>query len=513
MTSEWVFDKAVTRNISEQRQISLDLLLQELHSTLTLNTSLDAGCGIGHFSQHLHDLGLKVTAIDARLDNILEAQKRFLHINFQVEDIEDPGIQRLGTFDFVLCFGLLYHLENPFRAIRNLEALTGSVLMIESMIAPGDNPSAVLVDEPLSVDQGMNYVALIVSESALIKMLYRAGFSEVYRVMQLPDHVEFQETGDFRRRRTLLVASHVKLDTPLLQRVSEPRQIEAQVWGKMISIGGISFLRKRAIQSFRYRVLSKLPLPMRLSWGAWWLTRNDVISNRFRVGRGFEEAEQKFLLRFLQPGMTVLDLGAHYGLYTLLASKRVGRGGRVIAFEPSPRERQKLQRHLQVNRCQNVQVEGVAVGSTDGTAELYVCMAQATSYNSLRPPAVDDPTVQIQVPLVKLDTYLEQAHIGTVDFIKMDVEGAELGVLKGASNLLRHPSRPVLMCELADERTNPWNYRSVEIYDFLVECGYHLFSINPNGILHPCLRREQFIDDNLIAVPEEKMGIVSQFIE
>ena len=142
MTSEWVFDQAITQNISEQRQVSLDALLQDLRPALPLKTALDAGCGIGHFSKHLADLGLTVTGIDARADNIAEAHKRYAGIDFQAQDIEDPSIQRLGKFDFILCFGLLYHLENPFRAVRNLAALTGSVLMIESMVAPNSSLSS-----------------------------------------------------------------------------------------------------------------------------------------------------------------------------------------------------------------------------------------------------------------------------------------------------------------------------------------------------------------------------------
>src|SRR5260370_10716997 len=75
------------------------------------------------------------------------------------------------------------------------------------------------------------------------------------------------------------------------------------------------------------------PAPLRLPFGAWWLVRNDNAGRPITEGK-FETAELAFVKRFLKPGMTVLDLGAHHGLYTLLASKCVGRDGRVIAFEP-----------------------------------------------------------------------------------------------------------------------------------------------------------------------------------
>ena len=72
-----------------------------------------------------------------------------------------------------------------------------------------------------------------------------------------------------------------------------------------------------------------------------WLKSNDLsfLSN---LAGNFEEAERQFVERFLRPGMIVLDIGAHHGYYTLLASRKDGQKGKVIAIEPSPRERRKL---------------------------------------------------------------------------------------------------------------------------------------------------------------------------
>ena len=119
------------------------------------------------------------------------------------------------------------------------------------------------------------------------------------------------------------------------------------------------------------RWLPGIPLPWRLPVGVWWLAEFDFLDNALRF-RGFEDIEYKFAQLFLKPGMTVLDVGAHRGFYTLLFSKMIGPQGRVLAFEPSPRERKKLKRHLRLNLCHNVEVLSCALGESEGKAELYV---------------------------------------------------------------------------------------------------------------------------------------------
>lgn len=250
---------------------------------------------------------------------------------------------------------------------------------------------------------------------------------------------------------------------------------------------------------------------MRLPQGVWWLGWNDAVSNLI-YSESFEREEQSFVSRFLQTGMTVLDIGAHHGLYTLLASKKVGPKGSVIAFEPSPRELRKLRWNLALNRSRNVRLEPFALSSNEGMAKLFVCLGQGTACNSLRPPAVSEPTQMILVPVTTLDSYLEKHPICPVDFMKMDVEGAELEVLKGATKLLNSNFRPVIMCELADIRTEPWSYVSYEIYEFLETRGYRWFSVTLEGRLQPCPRKKQYHED-LIAVPEEKLPAVAAFVE
>ena len=93
------------------------------------------------------------------------------------------------------------------------------------------------------------------------------------------------------------------------------------------------------------RAVSEVTIPIRLPFGVWWLAHNDHVGQPIRKGT-FEPNELAFVERFVRSGMTVLDVGAHHGLYTLLASKKVGPTGKVFAFEPSQRERRVLRRHL-----------------------------------------------------------------------------------------------------------------------------------------------------------------------
>jgi SAM-dependent methyltransferase len=197
-------------------------LLGELMGPLGLLTAIDVGCGLGYFSQFLKSLGFQVTAVDGRAENVAEGRRRYPDINFSTANAEDLLSLKLPGFDLVLCFGLLYHLENPFRAIRNLYAVTNKVLLVEGMCIPGGRPAMELLDEGPFDDQGLNFVAFYPSEACLVKMLYRSGFPFVYRFRRLPEHPLYRQSVGRKRERTLLVASKVALATASLVLAEEP---------------------------------------------------------------------------------------------------------------------------------------------------------------------------------------------------------------------------------------------------------------------------------------------------
>lgn len=250
---------------------------------------------------------------------------------------------------------------------------------------------------------------------------------------------------------------------------------------------------------------------IQLPFGAKWVLEDSELDAQLRSG-AFERAETRFVKALLQQNMTVLDVGAHHGYYTLLASKLVKSQGIVVAFEPSERECVRLERHVRLNKCRNVMIERSALGAQRGEADLYLVDGAEDYCNSLRPPVVKSPARKVRVPVETLDEFLERTNIGEIDFIKLDVEGAELDVLKGASQLLGKVRRPVFMIEVYDIRTGPWGYAAREIVHFLMERGYKWHSLEENGEPVPIDASRESFDANLVAVPAERLQAFAEFV-
>ena len=259
------------------------------------------------------------------------------------------------------------------------------------------------------------------------------------------------------------------------------------------------------------RVFPEMAIPLRLPFGAWWLAEKGALDHELMYG-AFEEAEMRFVERLLRPGMTVVDVGAHHGLYTLLAAKRVGRRGKVIACEPSERERRRLGKHLRVNRCWNVEVEACALGNERGEAELYLVDGFRDWGNSLRPPAVAEATCSVRVPVRRLDDVLAERGIERVDFVKLDAEGGELAVLEGARRLLQTAPRPAILAEVEDVRTRPWGYPARAIMQLLARWNYRWFALSEMGTLYPASPDEETYDANFVALPDERAEEFQQML-
>ena len=222
---------------------------------------------------------------------------------------------------------------------------------------------------------------------------------------------------------------------------------------------------------------------------------------------GHDLGDLRFLWRTLRPGNVFLDIGAHHGVYSIVAAKKLGSNGTVVAFEPSSREYRRLRLHLQLNRSHLVHAEPLALGSATSTRTFFQITSGDTTRGGFRPPASSDRVSEISVETARLDDYVSQSSLKRVDLVKLDVEGGEREVLGGASLVLTK-FRPIFICEVLDATTQAWGYNAHEIILMLQSLGFNWFEIRPDGSIVPHQIKDHYPEiRNYVAVPKEKCTI------
>ncbi|MCC6798210.1 MAG: FkbM family methyltransferase [Candidatus Hydrogenedentes bacterium] len=156
----------------------------------------------------------------------------------------------------------------------------------------------------------------------------------------------------------------------------------------------------------------------------------------------FKPAETDLIAQRVQPGATVLDIGAHIGYFSLLFARRVGPAGHVYAFEPEPHNYKLLVRNVGENGYGSVTCVQAAAHSANGSVTLYLANDNAADHR-VAPGQEDRETINVRA--LRVDDYL--SSVARIDFIKIDVKGAELSVLQGMNSLLERSSRVDMLIE------------------------------------------------------------------
>jgi len=158
----------------------------------------------------------------------------------------------------------------------------------------------------------------------------------------------------------------------------------------------------------------------------------------------------RFFLDNVKSGDFVLDVGAHFGQYAVLLGSLVFESGRVISFEPDAEARETLEQNLELNGLQDrVEIEDVALFDQNGNHSFFSKGADSMSSlarSGLGENAASPDVVEHRVQTIRLDDYLAGRNLPSPSFVKLDTEGAEINILKGAPRLLQ--SEVTIICEL-----------------------------------------------------------------
>lgn len=213
-----------------------------------------------------------------------------------------------------------------------------------------------------------------------------------------------------------------------------------------------------------------------------------VVARRARVGNGFlmtlaldeyvdsaiffhafEYSTCRAISRILKPGDTFIDVGAHIGFFTLMGARLVGKTGQVTALEPNPAVRERLLRNLEHNGWVNkVRVWEWGLSDTNATVELCIPANRSggTGHASIRPQEDWISYTRHGIVVKRLDDIWPPEE--EVDLIKLDIEGAELLALKGASEVIAR-SRPNVICEFNPNTAAAFGYTPMDLVEFFTK--------------------------------------------
>ena len=219
------------------------------------------------------------------------------------------------------------------------------------------------------------------------------------------------------------------------------------------------------------------------------------------------------LKRWLKPGMTFVDIGANIGYFSLLTATLIGEQGQVFSFEPAPGNIALLEKSISENGFGNVKVFPVAVDEIDSTLPFTV---SGISSNGRLDPFNDGKESNIEVEAKSLDGMKD--IVQSVDYIKMDIEGAEPRALRGMKTLLK-TNRPTIIFEFAPKQILETSQEDPKgVLNFLDDLGYRLYKVSTlvnsqdllsnvvdiNNLMRESEQLRQFAHFDLVAIHQDK---------
>jgi len=208
-----------------------------------------------------------------------------------------------------------------------------------------------------------------------------------------------------------------------------------------------------------------------------------LMEKYYRPGLG-----ENFLKQLNLEGKVVYDIGAHKGIYTLFFCKKVGLKGWVYSFEPNPKNTNLIKEHLQINGFSNVTIYSFALGDEEIEVNLQIPFIDDSRASIVKEKYSminqNEKCNYIRVKVYPIDDVIKKNNLKIPDFLKIDVEGAEYDVLKGALNIIKN-NKPDIYLEIHGKGKEDWVSNARRIIEFLTRNGYKIKGILNEQILTP----------------------------
>jgi len=228
-----------------------------------------------------------------------------------------------------------------------------------------------------------------------------------------------------------------------------------------------------------------------------------ILWDHLRENRIYEGETLQFIAKALKTGDRFIDIGAHIGYFSLICSRIAGNEGAVISVEPHPLNHIHFSKHLSINSIQNVRLIRAVVGAGKGESDFYY-NSDNDGGHAIWDPGLhpfnrrsrNKPIVR-KVPMITLDDLIREAH-GLVKIIKIDTEGAEMGVLKGGERSLQRFQVPFVICEINRFGLHQMGSSETELREFMNALGYETYLMQERSPGLVKLQREQSVESQYV---------------
>jgi FkbM family methyltransferase len=231
---------------------------------------------------------------------------------------------------------------------------------------------------------------------------------------------------------------------------------------------------------------------------------NDHVQQKIYFFGSYEPVESYLFLSLLNKGDVAVDAGGNIGFYSLMMAEKVGAEGCVHSFEPVPSTYLKLKTNVELNpQVSNVRINKNALWNKEEELHFSLSVKNANNCGGYSASAKDHSIEQVNCQAFTLENYFNVNHLHRLDALKMDIEGAELAALEGASKVLEN-YRPIVLLEVYRKACEDFGYSPNSLWRIFQKLDYKAYLIGSSD------ERSGWIDDfskieqsNVLLVPSE----------
>jgi len=238
------------------------------------------------------------------------------------------------------------------------------------------------------------------------------------------------------------------------------------------------------------------------------LDTSKAVDKRFLFA-DFEQENFQLIKKITEKGWKIIDVGANIGLYTLTFAKLIGeKEGIVFAFEPSDEAFFRINQNIKLNNFKNIKLYKLGVSDEIGESEFYI--TEDDAFNSLGKNPMKKIIEKRNIPTITLDKFIEDNNLDEINILKIDTEGADYLVLRGATKLLDNKNPPIILCEYNKTTQSGYDYRLDDLIDFLELKNYRVYEIIKKKLVP--FNSMTSSSSELVCIKENHHGLFQNFL-